>query len=131
MSDKTPFTLVFFQWAADHGIKSNDIAKELGKSRINISNWRSKSLPKGQEYACRSFMEKVARGKNILSVETAQEAMQVKLDGITGLLSLSEKPEAHKLKMAFIAGLDAGAELGVKSMTITAKAIVGFGEEGE
>ena len=61
MTDNTDFTKTFFDWAKNEGLSSQDIADELGKSRVVISNWRSKGTPVGHYYACRSYMEKVAR----------------------------------------------------------------------
>ena len=61
MTEVSDFTKEFFQWASKQGLSSQDIANELGSSRVVVSNWRSKSLPKGKEYACRAFMDKVAR----------------------------------------------------------------------
>jgi len=61
MTTLTDFTVSFFKWAEDNGLSSQDIADELGSSRVVVSNWRSKSTPKGKEYACRAFMDKVAR----------------------------------------------------------------------
>jgi hypothetical protein len=126
MSDKDTFTDRFFAWAKEHGFSSRDIANELGKSRVVISNWRAKGTPKGAEYACTAFMEKVARGKNILSVETAQDAMQTKLDGMRSMLNASTMAEGEKMRLMFVAGLDVGASLGIHSSTITAQAIVNF-----
>ena len=59
MSQNKDFTEFFFSWAASNGLSSRDIAEELGKSQVVISNWRSKCTPKGQEYACRAYMDKV------------------------------------------------------------------------
>jgi hypothetical protein len=71
-------------------------------------------------------MEKVARGKNIISVETAQDAMQTKLDGMRSMLNASTMAEGEKMRLMFVAGLDVGASLGIHSSTITAQAIVNF-----
>ncbi len=60
MTDEQTFTEFFFGWAKDNGLKSSDIAQELGKSQVVVSNWRSKSVPKNHEYACRAYMNKVA-----------------------------------------------------------------------
>ena len=61
MTEVSDFTKEFFSWAEDNGLSSQDIADELGSSRVVVSNWRSKLVPKGKEYACRAFMDKVAR----------------------------------------------------------------------
>ena len=61
MTDVSDFTKEFFSWASEQGLSSQDIADELGSSRVVVSNWRSKSTPKGKEYACRAFMDKVKR----------------------------------------------------------------------
>ena len=60
MSDNKDFTERFFSWAKDEGLESKDIAKELGKSQVVVSNWRSKLLPPGHRYAAQAFMDKVA-----------------------------------------------------------------------
>jgi len=60
MKDNKDFTEFFFSWAKSKGLKSSDIAKELGKSQVVVSNWRSKSIPPNHKYACRSYMNKVA-----------------------------------------------------------------------
>tara|TARA_R110000851_G_scaffold93487_1_gene203722 strand:+ start:64 stop:459 length:396 start_codon:yes stop_codon:yes gene_type:complete len=129
MTDKKIFTETFFSWAAENKLKSKDIAKELGKSQVIISNWRSKGVPKGAEYACNAYMDKMARGGVVLSIETAQETMQEKLDGMRQMFSVSDMQEDEKIKMAFVAGLDVGASLNITSATIAAQAIIGF-EEG-
>ena len=61
MTHTAEFTNIFFGWAKDNKLSSQDIADELGSSRVVVSNWRSKLVPKGKEYACRAFMDKVAR----------------------------------------------------------------------
>lgn len=57
----TEFTKKFFAFAKANGLSSRDIAKELGKTQVVVSNWRSKSTPKSQEYACRAYMDKIVR----------------------------------------------------------------------
>lgn len=54
------FTQKFFQWAANNDLKTKDIAEELGRTPVVVSNWRSKSIPLSQHYACKAFMSKVA-----------------------------------------------------------------------
>ena len=63
MTGTNHFTEFFFNWAANEGFSSQDIADELGKSRVVVSNWRSKGVPKGHFYACRAYIEKVDRLK--------------------------------------------------------------------
>jgi hypothetical protein len=57
------FTESFFKWAEENGFSSQDIADELGASRVVVSNWRSKGLPRIHNYACRAYMDKVKREK--------------------------------------------------------------------
>jgi len=77
MSNVSDFTVSFFKWASEQGLSSQDIADELGASRVVVSNWRSKSLPRIHHYACRAYMDKVARKnrrqKKIKPVDTFQE----------------------------------------------------------
>ena len=85
MTTLTDFTVSFFKWASEQGLSSQDIADELGSSRVVVSNWRSKSLPKGKEYACRAFMDKVARekGEEVTdwSNQSAIKPIEVREDG--------------------------------------------------
>jgi len=60
MADKKEFTELFFSWAKSKRLKTSDIAKELGKNPVVVSNWRGKGLPPNHEYACRAYMSKVA-----------------------------------------------------------------------
>ena len=57
------FTDMFFYWAAKNGFSSQDIADELGASRVVVSNWRSKCVPKIHHYAIRAYIDKVQREK--------------------------------------------------------------------
>ena len=60
MSDNKDFTERFFSWAKSEGLESKDIAKELGKSQVVVSNWRSKGVPPNHYYACNAFVSKRA-----------------------------------------------------------------------
>ena len=60
MSDNKDFTELFFSWAKCQELNSNDIANELGKAQAVVSNWRSRGVPKGHQYACQAYMDKVA-----------------------------------------------------------------------
>jgi hypothetical protein len=57
------FTTKFFVWAEKNGFSSQDISDELGASRVVVSNWRSKGLPKIHHYAVKAYMDKVKRAK--------------------------------------------------------------------
>ena len=57
------FTDMFFYWAAANNFSSQDIADELGASRVVVSNWRSKCVPKIHHYAIRAYIDKVQREK--------------------------------------------------------------------
>jgi len=63
MSNVSDFTVSFFKWASEQGLSSQDIADELGASRVVVSNWRSKSLPRIHHYAINAYMDKVKREK--------------------------------------------------------------------
>jgi len=58
MENNTNFTETFFKWASSQGINSKEIAKELGKKQILVSNWRSRGIPKNHQYACLMLMNK-------------------------------------------------------------------------
>jgi len=58
MEDNTNFTETFFEWASSHGLGSKEIAEELGKKQILVSNWRSRGVPKNHQYACNAMMVK-------------------------------------------------------------------------
>ncbi len=55
------FTDMFFYWAAANNFSSQDIADELGASRVVVSNWRSKCVPKIHHYGIRAYIDKVQR----------------------------------------------------------------------
>ncbi len=58
MENNTHFTETFFEWASSRGLGSKEIAKELGKKQILVSNWRSRGVPKNHQYACNAMMVK-------------------------------------------------------------------------
>jgi hypothetical protein len=65
------FTDMFFYWAEANNFSSQDISDELGASRVVISNWRSKGVPRIHHYAIRAYIDKVARkDKRKTHVET-------------------------------------------------------------
>ncbi len=63
------FTEKFFAFAKENGFSSQDIADEMGKTRVVISNWRSKSCPLHHRYACQAFMDRVEMKKILLRGE--------------------------------------------------------------
>jgi len=58
MENNTHFTETFFAWASSRDLGSKEIAEELGKKQILVSNWRSRGVPKNHQYACHSMMVK-------------------------------------------------------------------------
>jgi hypothetical protein len=63
------FNELLFSFAKEHGFSSQDIADEMGKTRVVISNWRSKCTPPGHRYACQAFMDNVLLRKIVLKEE--------------------------------------------------------------
>jgi predicted transcriptional regulator len=61
MTYAASITKIFFGWAKDNGLSSQDIADELGASRVVVSNWRSKLIPRIHHYAIKAYMEKKKR----------------------------------------------------------------------
>jgi hypothetical protein len=67
--DNKAFTEKFFAFAKEHGFSSQDIADEMGKSRVVVSNWRSKCTPPNQRYGCQAFMDNVEMRKILVKEE--------------------------------------------------------------
>ena len=63
------FSELFFAFAKDNGFSSQDIADEMGKTRVVVSNWRSKCTPANHRYACQAFMDRVELKKILLRGE--------------------------------------------------------------